>query len=123
MKFLRLVIIFGALVILAFLLHLGIYKTQFSIETISNVTFVVGIISFLPSLIAVTGAHQIFQGIGYVFKTMLSKSAKEEFPTFKDYKEHKSEKVDNSFFKEVFIMSFALLVIGIILAVIVMMQM
>jgi uncharacterized membrane protein YiaA len=120
MKIWRFLIITGLLFILSLSLHLPVYGTKFNLETISNVTFVVGIITFLPALVALTGAYQVFHGMGYFFKILFNKNAKQEFPTYRDYKEDKSNNSDTSFYKELLIGSLIVLVVGIILAIIIM---
>jgi hypothetical protein len=122
MKIWRLLIITVLLFVLSTLLHLGVYGSEFRLETMSNATFVVGIVTFLPTLVALTGAHQVFHGIGYFFKLLFNKNAKQEFPTYRDYKEHKSGKAKSPFFKELLIGSLIVFVVGIALAVVVMMQ-
>ena len=87
----------------------------------SNATFVVGIVTFLPTLVALTGAHKVFHGIGYFFKLLFNKNAKQEFPTYRDYKEHNRQS-QITIFKELLIGSLIVFVVGIALAVVVMMQ-
>ncbi|HHU23645.1 MAG: hypothetical protein PHG08_02430 [Bacilli bacterium] len=104
---------------LAFLTHASIYGMQFSLESVSNITFVIGIVFFLPSLVALTGAFQVFHGMGYILKLLFNKNAKQEFPTFSDYKEYKSKKTNVGFFKELIVSSFLIMLTGIIFAIIV----
>lgn len=122
MKLLRFALILVSLVVLALLLHIPVYGTTINLETISNVLFVVGVITFLPSLIVTTGAYQVFQGITYVFKSMFGKNTRQEFPTFRDYKEHHSKKVETTFFKEALLASGIVLLAGMILAIIALSQ-
>lgn len=120
MKIWRILVITVVIFLLSLLLHLGVYGNQFRLDTISNATFVVGIIIFLPTLVAVMGAYQVFHGMSYFLKILFSKNAKYEFPTYRDYKEHKSSKPEGPFFKELLISSLIVLLVGVILAIITM---
>ena len=82
MKIWRLILLTAIIFGLAALVHIlafGLFYSRFNI----NATFVVGIIIFLPSLIVVTGEPSFH--IGYV-RLLFSKNAKNEFPTYRDYK-------------------------------------
>ncbi len=116
MKYFRLAIIFFAIILVAFLLHLMVYKQDFTYANISDVLFVVSIILFLPSVVAMTGAYQLFHGFRYVFRVIISPSFKREYPNFKDYKDERSTEIKTTIFKEILIASFILMIVSLILA-------
>ncbi|MFA5526649.1 MAG: DUF3899 domain-containing protein [Acholeplasmataceae bacterium] len=116
MKLTRLALITGSLLLASFLLHLLIYRLEFSIMTLSNVLFVVGIIVFLPSVIAMTSAYRIFQSMKYVFRVIVSPSFKQMFPTFKDYQTEKTKEIKTSLFLEIFLVTLVMILASAILA-------
>lgn len=118
MKIWRFIVLICVLFILSILLHFGVYGFKFYLDTLSNVTFVVGIVLFLPSVITITGAHQVFRGMGYLLRILVNKNTKIEFPTYRDYVEFKSNKAETTFFIELFFSSLITLVVGVILAII-----
>lgn len=116
MKYFRLAIIFVSMLTLSLLLHLLVYQRDFTYANISNATFVVSVILFLPSVVAMTGAYQLFHGFRYVVRVFVSPSFRKEYPNFKDYKDERQTEIKTTFFKEVLVSSFILLVASIILA-------
>lgn len=116
MKIFRFIIIFFATLLVAFLLHLLVYKTVFSYENASNVLFVVGIILFLPTMVAITRAYEVFQGIKYVFRVLLSPSFRDQYPRFKEYRDDNSSNIKSTIFREVFLASLIVIIISIVLA-------
>lgn len=116
MKYFRLAIIFIAMLTVSFLLHLLVYQNNFSYANISDVIFVVSIIVFLPAVVAMTGAYQIFHGFRYVFKIFISPSFKQQYPNFREYKEERQTEIKTTFFKELLIASFILVITAMILA-------
>lgn len=118
MKIWRLILLTAIIFGLAALVQILAFGPVFTLDSISDATFVVGIIIFLPSLIVVTGANQVFHGMGYVLRLLFSKIAKNEFPTYSDYKEHKTNNRETSFFKELLIASSIVFAVGIITALI-----
>jgi hypothetical protein len=116
MKWLRFVIVLMGMVFMAFLLHLLVYRMQFSIENASNVLFVVGIIMFLPSVIAITSAYRVFHSMRYVFRVIISPSFKQEYPTFKDFQTEKTKEIQSTIFTEFMVASLILIIAAFILA-------
>jgi len=116
MNYFRLIIIFVSTAILALLLHLLVYQTIFTYASISNSLFVVGIILLLPSVVAMTSAYQMFKGIQYVFRVIVSPSFQREYPRFHDYKNEKVVKSETTIFLEILISSLVIVVIAMILA-------
>lgn len=116
MKWLRFVIILVVMLIAAFLLHLLVYRMNFSYENASNVLFVVGIIMILPSVVAMTSAYRIFQSMRYVIRVAASPSFRREYPTFKDYQTEKTREIQSTIFIEFFVASLLLIIASFILA-------
>jgi len=116
MKYFRLAIIFIAILVLSLLLHLLVYQSDFTYANISNSLFVVSIILFLPSIVAMTGAYQLFHGFRYVVKVFVSPSFRRNYPNFREYKEERQTEIKTTFFKELLIASFIILIASIILA-------
>lgn len=116
MKPLRLLLIFIVLLGLAFVVHLLIHKTYFSYQHVSDALFVVGIVMFLPTVGVITGSFEIFQGIGYAFRVLISPNYRHQYPTFKDYKDVKNVKIKTGFFYELLIASLVLVIAAAILA-------
>jgi hypothetical protein len=115
----RLVILFTILNVFALILHLWIMGSTFTISSLSDVYFVVGIITFLPSIVAMTKAYVVFQGFSYAMKSMFGKNFKSMYPQFKDYQATKEDDIKTTFFTELLISSFSVMLIGIVLAVMV----
>ncbi len=116
MKYYRLAIIFVAILGISFILHLLVYQQDFTYANISNAIFVVSIIMFLPSVVAMTGAYQLFHGFRYVFRVFVSPSFREQYPNFREYKEERKTEIKTTFFTEILIASFVLLIVAMILA-------
>lgn len=116
MKVLRFSLILMSITLLAFLLHLIIYRYDFSIINASNVLFVVGIIVFMPSLVAMTSSYRVFTSMRYAVRVMLSPQFRHEYPTFKDYKSEKEKEIKTSLFFETMLASLIMIVASAILA-------
>ncbi len=112
MKFFRTAVLFGCMVIAAGLLHLAVYRTNFTLTNVSNVLFVVGIIVFLPSVVALTSAFEVFNGFRYAMRVLISPSFRREYPRYKEYKDEKKGKVNASIFIEALVSSFVLILIA-----------
>lgn len=117
MKFTRFLIIFGILLITSFFLHLIMHGTEFTIAHVSDALFVVGIVMFLPALIAVTGAFQVFDGIKYAFRSFFSTNFRREYQKINEYKEARNQKVESTIYIELLIASFIILATGILLVI------
>lgn len=120
MNIIRLVILFVILNVFALILHLWIMGSTFTISTLSDVYFVVGIVTFLPSVVAMTKSYSVFQGMNYALRVMFAKNFRSQYPHFRDYKEVKEADIKTSFFVELLASSFVVMVIGIILTVVTM---
>ena len=105
MKIGRFFIILGSCFVLAFLLHILAYQFNFTFQSISNVSFAVGMVFLLVSVVAVTNAYKVFQGINYALRTLITPSYRNKYPTYRDYKEEKSEAVSSKIFFEILIAS------------------
>lgn len=116
MKPFRLLLILAATLGLALGVHLLVYKEIFTYESMSNALFVVGMIIFLPSLVVLTKAYEVFQGIQYSMRVLFSPNYRKLYPKYSDYKEEKSEKIKTSVFYEILIASSITVVTAIILA-------
>ncbi|MCK7489053.1 MAG: hypothetical protein MZU79_01510 [Anaerotruncus sp.] len=71
-----------AMVVAAGLLHLAVYQTDFTYTNVSNALFVVGVVFFLPSLVALTSAFEVFHGIRYAMRVLWSPSFRREYPRY-----------------------------------------
>lgn len=116
MKPIRLLLILAATLGLALGVHLLVYKDNFTYESMSNALFVVGMIIFLPSLVVLTRAYEVFQGIQYSMRVLFSPNYRKLYPKYSDYKEEKSEKIKTSVFYEILAASLIAVVMAIILA-------
>ena len=118
MNFTRLVIIVISTTIMAFVLHLLVYQMDFTYTSISNSLFVVSILFLLPSFVAITRAFEVFHGINYVFRVIISPSFKREYPHFSDFKAEKTGKTKSTIFLEMMITASTMMIISIILALV-----
>ncbi|RJX24288.1 MAG: DUF3899 domain-containing protein [Acholeplasma sp.] len=118
MKITRLILLYLSMLVLAFLVHMAVYRFDFNALNVSNALFVVGIILFLPSVVAITAAYEVFHGIRYVAKVILNPSFRKEYPQFKDYKDDKTGKVKTTVFFEILMASFILLVMSYIFSLV-----
>ncbi len=116
MKYGRLVVIYLSILVLSFLLHLLMHGMNFSYASVSDAVFVTGVVTLLPSLVAISQAYQVFHGFNYAFRTFWSTTFRQTYPKFSDYKKEKSHEVKSTFFLEMFIASATFSVVGIILA-------
>lgn len=119
MKPIRFILLFLILCLVTFLLHLWIYGTNFTLTNIANATFVIGIITFLPTIIAMSQSYRVFDGFNFAFRTLLSTTFRNTYPKFNDYKKERSTKIKTSIFLEAFIASGILILISIVLTVVV----
>jgi hypothetical protein len=116
MKPLRMILIFACMAIAAGLLHLAVYGTYFTLTNVSNALFVVGVVVFLPTIVALTSAFEVFHGFRYVARVLMSPSFRREYPHYKDYKDERKGKVNAAVFVEAMISSLVLIVVAGILA-------
>lgn len=118
MNIIRMIIIFLALLVVSFLLYLGVYGTVYTTGYAANALFVVGMLVFLPTIIAMTQAYRFFQGFNYAIRSFISTSFRQNYPKFNDYKSEKDVKIKTTIFIESFIASGVVVIIGIILSVV-----
>ena len=118
MKIIRLILLFLGMLFLAFLVHLAVYRFDFTAINVSNALFVVGIILFLPSVVAITAAYEVFHGIRYVARVIVNPQFRKEYPQFKDYKEDKTGKVKSTVFFEILLSSFIVLIMSYIFSLV-----
>lgn len=87
----RVLFIIALSILIMLLLMYLIYDFDMSLMNVSNVFFFMGTIYFFPGLIIVSGATDIFYGIGYLTRRMFLKDKGDGsyFKSFKDYKEYK----------------------------------
>ncbi len=120
MRISRTIILFAILNVFALLLHLWTMGSTFTLSTLSDIYFVVGIITFLPAVVAQTKAYVVFQGINYSLRALFARNFKTQYPNFRDYKEVKDTDIKTSFFTELLLSSGLIMMIGIVLSVVVM---
>lgn len=118
MKFLRLILIFLALLLLSFLLHIWIYGSAYTAQTTSDSLFVIGMLAFLPTIIAMSSSYKVFQGFNYAFRSFLSTSFRHTYPKYSDFKNQKDVQIKTTVFLEIFIASAILIIAAIILVVV-----
>ena len=116
MRILRNILIFAGIMLLSLVLHLFVYGTNFTYESISNAMFVLGIITFLSSLIVLTGSYEVFYGIRYSLQALFTKEFRGKYPTFLEFKTEKTVTHETSFFLETIISASVIIVIAIVLA-------
>jgi hypothetical protein len=116
MKISRFIIIFFVLIFTSFLIHSAADGFNYSITSISNALFIVGIVLTMTAIVALTNAYQVFHGFRYAIRAFISTSFRREYPNFRDYKEEKTVHTKSSLFLEVFLASVIILVVSIILA-------
>lgn len=111
----RTFLVLGVALLLALGLQLLLYGTYVTYETISNVTFVLGIVIFFSSLIAVTGAYEVMYGIRYSLRTLYDWNYRKEVKSIQEYREKKTLKkeTDSSIYKEILLVSFLFLIVAI----------
>jgi len=119
MKPIRFILLFLILCLVTLLLHLWIYGTSFTMTNIANATFVIGVITFLPTTIAMSQSYKVFDGFNFAFRTLLSTTFRNTYPRFTDYKKERSTKIKTSIFLEAFIASGILIVTSIVLTAVV----
>lgn len=118
MKIIRMILIFIALLIIVYLLHLLVYGPIITTTNAANALFVVGMITILPTIIAVTQSYKVFHGLNYAFRSFVSTQFRQTYPNFSDYKNEKDVNLKTTVFLEMFIASSILVVAGIILSVV-----
>lgn len=112
----RTLIVLGGAILLAVGFQLLLYGTYITYETVSNVTFVLGIVLFFSSLIAVTGAYEVMYGIRYVLRTLYDWNYQKEVKNISEYRERKTLKKENksTIYKETLIISVLFLIVAIV---------
>lgn len=116
MKPFRMALIFAGMVVLAGLLQLAVYGTYVTATNVSNVLFVVGVIFFLPCVVALTSAFKVFHGIRYAMRVFISPSFRREYPRYKEYKDDRKDKIASTVFVELLISAAVLILAAGILA-------
>ena len=119
MKIFRLLLIFLSILVVSFLLYLWIYGSTYIVGNVANALFVVGMITFLPTIIAMTQAYKFFQGFNYAIRSFISTAFRENYPKFSDYKaEKRYKKLKTTVFLEAFIASGTVVILSIIFTVV-----
>ena len=95
--------------------HLLAFGTTYSIRNTSDAFFVVGLLLFFMSLIAITDAAKVFIGFGYTFKNMFKKH-RNKYSSYVDYANRKNAKEGNTFGLGTLLISILFLTISFILA-------
>lgn len=106
----RILIITSSLLTISFIYHLLRFRLEFTYSSTSEAVFMVGLPTMLISLIRVTGAGGVFNGITFVYKS-LGKEFRNKYPKYNDYYQSRMEdKTPPS-------LSFYFLIIGVIMFV------
>ena len=79
-----------ASLLLAFGYYLLVFGTAYEIRNVSDALFVVGLLLFFLSLIAITDAARVFMSFAYTFKNLF-KSHREKYTNFYDYSQAKKD--------------------------------
>ena len=116
MNIIRIILILLGVLLLSLGLHLLVYGVDFTYEHISNSMFVLGIITFLSSLIVVSGSYEIFYGFRYSMRALFTKDFRKRYPTFLEFKTEKEVPINSTAFIESIIASVIIIVIAIVLA-------
>lgn len=116
MNIIRIILILLGVLLLSLGLQLLVYGVSFTYEHVSNVMFVLGVITFLSSLIMVSGSYEIFYGFRYSMRSLFTKDFRKHYPTFLEFKTEKEVPVNSSVFIDSIIASTVVIVVAIILA-------
>ena len=116
MKNFRIILIFLGVLVASLVIHLLVYKVDFTYESMSNSMFVIGTILFLSSLVVLSGSYEIFHGIRYSLQALYRKDFRSQYPTFLEYKTEKTVKYKTTVFIEIVIVSIIIIVVAFILA-------
>ncbi len=108
-------ILLGAL-FTALVIQLLVYHFNFTTESISNSLFVIGVILFFTSLIALSGSYEIFHGIRYSLQALYRKDFRSNYPTFLEYKTEKAKKFELTGYVEAIIISIVIIAVAFFLA-------
>ena|SRR5690554_2198021 len=90
----RTLIITSIYLILTFGFHYLFYRTNYSLENMSNILFYIGISSFFAGLIAVTNAQNVFIGFRFF---IIQRFQRKNNPNRMSYSEYKDEKINTNF--------------------------
>ncbi|HLT00377.1 MAG TPA: hypothetical protein VK005_02695 [Acholeplasma sp.] len=124
MKPIRFIIVLLIELVLVALLHLfwinvqpeG-FSTYISLQTVSDSLFVMGILIFLPSLVAITGAYASFFALRYALGVLVSSKFKSRYPQYRDYISTKNTEIKTTIFLEIFLSSLLIIIAGLILLI------
>lgn len=118
MKYIRIIIFIPSLLLLSFCLHYFIYirryNTGYSYDSISNSLFIVGVVFFLPALMAQIGSYKFFYGIQYALRGLFSDDFRRRYKNLSDYLLEKGPGIKTSIFTEFLISSGAILIAAIV---------
>ena len=102
--------------IVLFCFYSLIYGFKYQIDSISNVLFIIGFLSFGAGLLSVTNAQNVFIGFRYFFKNLF-KPKDEEKISFYEFKEEKYQEKHTYVSKLILFVGLFLIIIAIVLAI------
>jgi hypothetical protein len=77
--------------VLAYILHIIVYRFSYTLKTVSDVLFFVGILMFFISLLSISGANKVFITLGYSFRSIFGRQHK-KYDNLYDYTQAKDKK-------------------------------
>jgi len=116
MNLVRTLLVTLGLLLVSLAIQLLVYSTTFTYESASNSLFVVGVLLFLPSLVVVTGAYEVFYGFRYSMSVLFRKDFRSHYPRFIEYKNEKFKRYKTTIFIELMVVSTILVIVALIFA-------
>jgi uncharacterized membrane protein YGL010W len=104
--------------ILSFVVHMIAYQFDFTYYSVSDSLFVIGMILFFVGIIFITNASFIFNGLTYAFRVLWFPKFKEQYASYKDYKDEHQHKRNSFFALEALIIAFVFIGVAYILSTI-----
>lgn len=101
--------------ILAFLLHLIVHRLKFTIKSLSDVIFFVGIMTFFIGITSISGANRVFITLGYSFRSVFGRQHKHH-ENFYEYTQAKDKKKYASYGPPMIIIGIIMVMISLFLA-------
>ena len=111
----RLIITTITSLIVIYIVHLSLFGNTFTHETVSNAFFVVGIVMFFFSLIAITDATKLFLIFSYGYKSV-RKRKNFQYKSYYDYMSAREKKNITPYSIQVFVLSILYLLASLVLA-------
>lgn len=98
-----------------YLVHLIFFDNAYTLKSLSNAFFIVGLVMFFLSLIAISNAKNLFLVVSYSFKSFF-KRHDSKHKSYYDYASDNRKKGISPFALQIFIISIGILTISFVLA-------